>query len=120
MKQLASLISVIIPLTCMIPLAAPAAGRYDGNWTGQKDVGGNCATVTVELVVKHNRLSGAVRSSMETSIITNVRVGADGKLRFSTSNRPSRYGTISFSSTGFEMNIHNACGDVVIPGSRAN
>ena len=120
MKQLARL-SVIIPLACIMgPLAASAVGPYDGNWTGQRDVGGNCATVTVQLVVRNYRLSGAVRSSMETSTIINARVGADGKLRFSTSNRPARYGTVSFSSTGFEMNIHTACGVIVISGSRAS
>ena len=120
MKQLARLRSVITPLACMAPLAAFAVGPYDGKWTGQRDVGGNCATVTVELVVRNNRLSGAVRNSMETSMITNVRVGADGKLSFNTTNRPARYGTISFSSTGFEMNIHSTCGDIVISGSRAS
>jgi hypothetical protein len=119
MKQLARLRSVIILLACMAPLAASAVGPYDGKWTGQRDVGGNCATVTVQLVVKNNRLSGAVRSSMEISTIINARVGAEGKLRFSTSNRPARFGTVSFSSTGFEMNIHNACGDIVISGGRA-
>ena len=120
MKQLARLRPVIIPLACMAPLAASAAGPYDGKWTGQRDVGGNCATVTVQLVVRNNRLSGAVRSSMETSTIINAGVGAGGKLRFSTSNRPARYGTVTFSSTGFEMNIHTACGDLVISGSRAS
>jgi hypothetical protein len=115
-KQLA----MLIPLACMAPLAAFAVGPYDGKWNGQRDVGGNCETVTVQLVVKNNRLSGAVRSSIETSTIINARVGADGKLRFSSSNRPARYGTISFSLTEFEMNIHTACGVIVIPGRRAS
>jgi hypothetical protein len=119
-KQLARLRSVIIPLACMAPLAASAVGPYDGKWTGQRDVGGNCATITAQLVVSNNRLSGAVRSSMETSTIINARIGADGKLRFSTSNRPARYGTVSFSPTGFEMNIHTACGVIVISGSRTS
>jgi hypothetical protein len=119
-KQFARLRLVIIPLACMAPLAASAVGPYDGRWTGQRDVGGNCGTVTVELVVRNNRLSGAVHSSMETSTITNARVGADGNLKFNTSNRPARYGAVSFSSIGFEMNIHTACGDIVISGSRAS
>ena len=96
---------MIIPLVCMAPLAASAVGPDDGKWTDQRDVGGNCATVTVELVVRNNRLSGAVRNSMETSMITNVRVGIDGKLSFNTTNRPARHGTASFSSTEFEMNM---------------
>jgi hypothetical protein len=116
-KQFARLGPVI---ACMASLAASAAGPYDGKWTGQRDVGGNCATVTVELVVKNNRLTGAVRSSMGTSTITNARVGADGKLNFSTSNRPARYGTVSFSPTEFEMNIHTDCGNIAISGSRAS
>ncbi len=120
MKKFARLRPVIIPLACIASLAASAAGPYDGKWTGQRDVGGNCATVSVELVVKNNRLSGAVRSSMGTSTITNARVGADGKLSFSTSNRPARYGAVSFSPTEFEMNIHTDCGNIVISGSRAS
>jgi hypothetical protein len=116
--QLAGLSLALAVAACVAQSDVAAPGPYDGKWIGRRDIGGNCATVVVELDVTNNRLSGVITSNMETNMIANVRVGVDGQLRFSTYNRPARWGAISFSQTGFAMGLDSVCGNIVISGHR--
>ena len=121
MKHRANSNVFLIALAGMAPLAAMAAGAYDGKWSAQQNMGGSCGMVYATLTVQDNKLSGTVTTAFNNTGIRNVDIAPDGSATFNGNSGRSglQPGTVKFSSSGFELHFSSTCGDVVISGKKA-
>jgi len=108
------------PAFSLFVVSALAAGcstfstSYDGRWSADIPVQGNCPAVHWDIDVKGNSIVGAAKNSLgSVPILGTLDESGHGTLKI---NRTG--GTIQFSETTFTADYSNACGDHHAEGTK--